>query len=38
MFEGSSKDESFATMFCKGVSFFGLVVDAGFHADGDKRC
>ena len=38
MFEGSAKEESFDTMFCKGASFFGLVMDEGFHADGDKGC
>ena len=38
MFEGSAKDESFATMFCKGASFSGLFMDECFRADGDKGC
>ena len=38
MFEGSAKDKSFATMFCKGASFFGLVTNEGYHANGDKGC
>ena len=36
MFERSAKDPTFATVFCKSASFFGLVVDECFHANGYK--
>ena len=36
MFEQSDKDPTFATVFRESKLFLGLVVDKGFHADGDE--
>ena len=36
MFERSAKDPNFAIVFCESTTFFGLVVDEGFNADGDE--
>ena len=36
VFERSAKDPNFAIVFCESTTFFGLVVDEGFNADGDE--
>ena len=38
MLKQSAKEPTFATVFCESAAFFGLVVEEGFHADGDEGC
>ena len=36
MFKRIAKDPTFATVFYKSATFFGIVVDKGFHSNGYK--